>query len=228
MVGVFLGIIGLLLLGQILEGLAELFANPVTWIVLGVIVILIVIAFVKISKNIEIEEEEKRKQAEEEARRKSFYRCPYCGEDYSDILNWHDPFGEDELQRCSRTCMRHFYFSESQTPRTSEHRRLLEAEARDAARIASSEFDSARRMAYQTFNRSRSAKFLVFERDHAFIYVSYPTKSTEFCYHDLETEAGKTLLAISCMKYVQEQCRSLSYYTFQLTDHGFSWEAHFN
>lgn len=222
MVGVFLGIIGLLLLGQILDGLAELFANPVTWIVLGVIVILIVIAFVKISKNIEIEEEEKRKQAEEQRRQDEErrrreririeaerrrqaeererntlrFKCPYCGKEYTEY-----PANPKEMLRvCSRDgCSRLFYLGEDQTPRTQEDAKRLAAEQRDIARI-----HTARKTVMEEYLKIHNHFFdrcgsITFHLNEVIFAYYEPTTHHIPLPEEFETTEGLWMLAKACV-----------------------------
>lgn len=228
-----------------------IFSNPIISIIVDVLFVLGICAFLGIvlygwknRKKWEEEERLKAEQREAAARRVSFYRCPYCGEDYSDILNWHDPFGENELQRCSRTCMRHFYFSESQAPRTPEHRALLEAEARDAARVTSSEFESVIEKIYNAYreiwktDRHGIGSHIVMERDHAHYQTykwvwnsetryedSVTTKHVPARYPSLETDAGRQALAMACMEYARKHSPYPDFVMFDLGNYFFSWKG---
>jgi len=186
----FFGLIAFVL---VLAAIVKIFTTP--WLLITVIVIGVVVFLVIKSNKMEKAEKEK-KQAEEEARRKSFYRCPYCGEDYS---IWLAPTFRDggvpdgELRKCASKCQRHFYCSENQTPRTPEHRALLEAEARDVARVASPEFESVIEKVYSAFretwktDRHGVGNFIVMERDHAHYHTHKWVWNSETRHEDTVT-----------------------------------------
>lgn len=152
-------------------------------------------------------------------------RCPYCGASYEDRPYLRE-LPVETLVRCSDRCLRHYYF-DGHKGRTPAEAQLLAQEEQDAQLIKSPVFQHVKEHVFNSYiaNRHRNIT-IVFTNTEAY-YKVYANgtfhKHIVFNYArtPLQTEAGRTLLAIDCMNYAQRKAPKTA---FDLLEHGFAWK----